>query len=147
MMDEQYSTALAEKVLRGLEGQVLRGYSASSACYGYKNVAVPDPTGKGDGIAGMRLEIIPDQAQIVHRIFEEYATGLSFEKIARGLRTNGIQSPEFRRKNFVRVWSAGGVGEILRNKKYIGINEWHRTEQTMDPETGLSVTRKRPQEK
>jgi site-specific DNA recombinase len=147
MMDEQFSTDLAVKVLRGLEGQVRRGFNAGSACFGYKNQAVPDPAGKGDGIAGMRLEIIPDQAEVALRIFKEYASGSSFATIARGLRADKIQAPKPPRKNSVRVWAADSIGDLLRNKKYIGINEWHRTEQSIDPETGRSVTRKRPQEK
>jgi site-specific DNA recombinase len=71
----------AEKVLRGLEGQVLRGFNASGPCYGYKNVALADPSRKGDGIAGMRVEIIPEQADVVLRIFKEYASGLSLREL------------------------------------------------------------------
>src|SRR5260370_29102615 len=73
MMDEQYSLGLADKVWRGLEGRVLKGYNAGAACYGYRNVEEVDPTGKGDGLIGVRLEIVPEKAKVVVWIFEMYA--------------------------------------------------------------------------
>lgn len=144
MMDEQYSIGLADKVLRGLEGQVLRGYNAGSAGYGFKNVPDLDANGKE---LGMRLEIIPEQAEVVRRIFEMYAQGFSLEKVARQLRNDQVPPPKPPRQNSVRGWSPDGIGEMLRNKKYIGINEWHRTESSRDPETGREVTRRRPPDK
>jgi site-specific DNA recombinase len=143
-MDEQYSVGLAEKVLRGLEGQVLRGYNAGSAPYGYKNVTEFYPDGKE---AGRRLEIIPEQAEVVRRIFQMYAGGFSFDQIAKTLRNENIPAPAPPRKNSARGWSPDGIASTLRNKKYIGIYEWHQTEQILDPETGKSVTRPRPREK
>lgn len=145
MMDEQYSTGLADKVWRGLEGRVLKGYSAGAPCYGYKNVEEIDPNGKGDGVIGVRLEIIPEQAEVVRRIFTMYADGFSLERVARALRADGLTAPKPPRTNSARGWSADGVAEILRNKKYIGINEWGRTKTGYDPETGRTVTRRRPE--
>ncbi len=147
IMDEQYSTGLADKVWRGLEGRVLKGYNAGAPCYGYRNVDVPDPTGKGDGLLGVRLEIVPDKAKVVVWIFEMYAGGFSLEGIAKVLRAEGIPAPKPPRKNSVRGWSADGIAEILRNKRYIGIYEWGRTTNSRDPETGRIVTKPRPEDK
>lgn len=145
MMDEQYSTGPADKVWRGLEGRVLKGYNAGGACYGYKNVEETDPNGKGDGVIGVRLEIIPEQAEVVRRIFTMYANGFSLDRVARTLRADGVPAPRPPRRNSVRGWSADGIAHILRNKKYIGINEWGRTKNGYDPETGRSVTKWRPE--
>jgi DNA invertase Pin-like site-specific DNA recombinase len=147
IMDEQYSTGLADKVWRGLEGRVLKGYSAGAPCYGYRNVDVPDPTGKGDGLLGVRMEIVPEKAQVVVWIFEMYAGGFSLDGIAKVLRAEGILPPKPPRKNSVRGWSADGIAEILRNKRYIGIYEWGRTTNSRDPETGRIVTKPRPEDK
>ena len=145
MMDEHHSVQLAAKVWRGLKGRVLNGYSASGACYGYKLAAVPDPTGKGDGVIGVDLEIVPKRAEVVREIFELYANGWSLDRIARKLRADGVPAPKPPRRNSVRGWSADGISEILRNKKYIGINEWGRTKNEYDPETGRMVTKRRPE--
>lgn len=145
MMDEQYSAGLADKVRRGLKGRVLKGYNAGGACYGYRNVEDVDPNGKGDGILGVHLQIVPEQADIVLRIFEMYAKGSSFDRIARALRAKGVTAPKPPRTNSARGWSADGISEILRNKKYIGIYEWGRTRSGYDPDTGRTVTKKRPE--
>jgi site-specific DNA recombinase len=50
------------------------------------------------------------------------------------------------RKNSVRGWSTDGIAGVLRNKKYIGINERGRTTGVRDPETGRCVTRSVPEE-
>jgi site-specific DNA recombinase len=147
MMDEQYSLGLADKVWRGLEGRVLKGYNAGAACYGYRNVTERDPNGKGDGVIGVRLEIVPEKAKVVAWIFEMYAGGFSLDGIAKVLRAEGIPAPKPPRKNSVRGWSADGIAEILRNKRYIGIYEWGRTTTSRDPETGRIITKPRPEDK
>ena len=145
MTDEQQSIGLGDRVWRGQEGRVLKGYNAGGACYGYRNVDEIDPLGRGDGVIGVNLQIITEQAEIVCRIFEMYAKGSSLDTIARTLRAEGVPAPRPPRKNSVRGWSADGIAEMLRNKKYIGINEWGRTKSVRDPETGKIVTRPRPE--
>lgn len=145
MMDEQYSVGLAVKVWQALEGRVLKGYNAGGACYGYRNVDEIDPNGKGDGVLGVNLQRVSEQEKVVLRIFEMYANGLSLDKIARTLRADNVPPPKPPRRNSVRGWSADGIAEILRNKKYIGINEWGRTKGVRDPETGQTVTRPIPE--
>ncbi|MBS1839713.1 MAG: recombinase family protein, partial [Acidobacteria bacterium] len=145
-MDEQHSIALAARVRRGQAGSVLRGYSAGSASYGYKNVNDPNPNGKSDSILGVRLEIVPEQAQVVCRIYEMYASGdFSLDRIAQTLRAEQIPPPKGPRRNSLRGWSPDGIASILRNKKYIGINEWGRSISSRNPETGQYETRDRPE--
>src|SRR5262249_8757294 len=100
---------------------------------------------KGDGVIGVDLEIVPKRAEVVREIFELYANGWSLDRIARKLRADGVPAPKPPRRNSVRGWSADGISEILRNKKYIGINEWGRTKNEYDPETGRMVTKRRPE--
>jgi site-specific DNA recombinase len=65
---------LSKKTHRGLDGRVLRGLHAGGRCYGYRNAPTED---------GVRLEINPPEAEVVRRIFEMSASGLSLKTIAK----------------------------------------------------------------
>jgi site-specific DNA recombinase len=143
MMDEMYSKDLAYKVKRGQEGRVLAGFNAGGPCYGYRNETVRDGNGKEIGV---RLVIVDEQVEVVRRIFLMYASGLSLDKIVNALRAAGIPAPKPPRKNSITGWSTDGIRCMLRNKKYIGINERGRTTGVIDPETGRYKTKDVPEE-
>lgn len=60
-------------------------------------------------------EIIPEQAEIVRRIFSGYLTGKSVQAIADELIEDGIPSPSKK-----EVWAEGTIRGILTNEKYCG---------------------------
>ena len=62
-----------------------------------------------------KSEIVPEEAEIVKRIYREYLLGKTYHGIARGLATDGIKSP--RGKN---SWSTTTIKSILQNEKYKG---------------------------
>jgi site-specific DNA recombinase len=62
-----------------------------------------------------RLVIVPEEAEIVKRIYREYLEGASMLKIARGLEADGILNGAGREK-----WHTSNINQILRNEKYIG---------------------------
>jgi site-specific DNA recombinase len=62
-----------------------------------------------------RLVIVPEEAEIVKRIFREYLEGKSMLKIARGLEADGILNGAGNKK-----WHTSSIAKILRNEKYIG---------------------------
>lgn len=62
-----------------------------------------------------KLVIVPEEAEIVKRIYREYLEGASMLKIARGLEADGIKNGAVRDK-----WHTSNINQILRNKKYIG---------------------------
>src|SRR5579872_7117341 len=108
MMDEQYVTALAQKTKRGLEGAAERGNHTGGRCFGYKNVPIEsneklDAYGR-PAIIGSRLEVDPEQAAIVGRIFTMYAGGMSLKKIAKTLNSEGVPSPQQPRGRIQRSW-------------------------------------------
>lgn len=72
-------------------------------CYGYKTA--PDGT----------LTIIPEEAEVVIWIFEQYKSGKSLGKIAAGLEKQGILSPTGKPK-----WNRGAIDKLLSNEKYTG---------------------------
>ena len=62
-----------------------------------------------------KLVIVPEEVEIVKRIYREYLEGASMLKIARGLEADGILNGAGRDK-----WHTSNINQILRNEKYIG---------------------------
>ena len=62
-----------------------------------------------------RLVVVPQEAEIVKRIFREYLEGASMLKIARGLEADGILNGAGNER-----WHTSNINNILRNEKYIG---------------------------
>src|SRR3546814_9959979 len=81
---------VAMQTHRDLESAVLKGRFAGGRCYGYSTVRAFDAA--GTPIKGER-EIDPAEAEIVVRIFEEYAEGKSGKAIAAGLNKDGASGP------------------------------------------------------
>lgn len=61
------------------------------------------------------LVIVPEEAEIVKRIYREYLEGASMLKIARGLEADGILNGAGKER-----WHTSNINQILRNEKYIG---------------------------
>ena len=61
------------------------------------------------------LVIVPEEAEVVKRIYREYLEGASMLKIARGLEADGIKNGAGKAK-----WHTSNINSILRNEKYIG---------------------------
>lgn len=95
----------SESIRTGLRKGFQDGTSklAQRRCYGYD--ASPDG----------ELVVIPDEAAVVHWIFDRYLDGDSFGKIASGLEEQGIPSPTGKPK-----WSREAISKLLSNEKYTG---------------------------
>jgi site-specific DNA recombinase len=61
------------------------------------------------------LVIVPEEAEIVKRIYREYLEGASMLKIARCLEADGILNGAGNER-----WHTSNINQILRNEKYIG---------------------------
>jgi len=62
-----------------------------------------------------RLVVVPEEAEIIKRIYREYLEGASMLKIARGLEADGILNGAGKER-----WHTSNINQILRNEKYIG---------------------------
>ena len=62
-----------------------------------------------------KLVIVPEEAEIVRRIYAEYIDGASFLQIKRGLEEDGILNGAGHKK-----WHESNIKQILTNEKYIG---------------------------
>ena len=60
-------------------------------------------------------EIVPEEAEIIKRIYAEYLAGASLSDIANGLIRDGILTPKGKNN-----WTTKGVLSILTNEKYKG---------------------------
>ena len=60
------------------------------------------------------LVIVPEEAEVVKRIYREYLEGASMLKIARGLEVDVIKNGAGKAK-----WHTSNINSILRNEKYI----------------------------
>lgn len=61
------------------------------------------------------MVIVPEEADIVRRIYAEYMDGASFLQIKRGLEADGILNGAHNEK-----WHESNIKQILTNEKYIG---------------------------
>ncbi|MGH6893902.1 MAG: recombinase family protein, partial [Dongiaceae bacterium] len=100
----------------------------------------------GEPIRGER-RVNEDEAQIVRRIFREFAAGKSPRAIAVDLNREGLPGP------FGRAWGdttirghASRGNGILNNALYIGRLVWNRQRFLKDPSTGRRVSRRNPEE-
>jgi site-specific DNA recombinase len=80
-MNALFLKDLADKTRRGLRGRVELGKSGGGLCYGYK---VTRATHDGVGVTGDR-EIVLTEAEVIRRIFRDYAAGFSPKAIAKRL--------------------------------------------------------------
>ena len=62
-----------------------------------------------------QIEIVPEQAEIVKRIYDRFLSGESIETIAESLTAEGIETPMGK-----TVWSKSVIASILTNEKYKG---------------------------
>ena len=113
-VDEFYSENLATEVLRGMREAASRGFwVASRVPYGYRKLMVQDGAKKRP-----TLELDPDTAPTVQRIFNLAEAGKGILNITRTLNGDGIANPTG------RLWSKNGVHIILRNEVYTGTLLW-----------------------
>lgn len=128
-LDEFYSANLGQEVLRGLQESASRGFYVSSRTpYGYKRVKVKDGSRERP-----TLEVIPEQAAVVSRIFRESLSGLGLKEIARGLNSDGIAAPRGKR------WSKTSLHQILTNEVHTGPLVWGRRSNYPDKVSPIRV--------
>jgi DNA invertase Pin-like site-specific DNA recombinase len=93
LVNELYLDDLRAKTHRGLEGRIARGMSAGGRLFGYRTVSVPGPGDADKRDASARFEVDEREAEIVRRIFREYAAGRSLKTIAHQLNVEGVPFP------------------------------------------------------
>ncbi len=105
-MDEYYSINLAEEVKRGMTEKAKRGGVLSIPGFGYK-------VEKGEYV------IVPEEAEIIRKVFYDYANGKGYLTIARSLNAMGVRSHRGNKieNRTIEYW--------LNNPLYIGKIRWN----------------------
>jgi len=139
LMDSRMREDLAARVRRGHRGVATSGRSAGSVAFGYKRAPKLDE--RGELVRGLR-DIDDDEADIVRRIFREFAAGRSAMAISQALNVDGVPPPRagFWRASTLLGQGALGTG-ILRNRLYIGEMVYGRTMGIQSPTTRRQVVR------
>ena len=138
-MNALFLKDLAQKTHRGLEGRVRQGRSAGGNTYGYDVMHETGPDGMPSR-GGRRIN--GRQAEVVRRIFQDYADGKSPRRIAHDLNAEDVPGPRS------KAWGPStingnvkrGTG-VLNNELYIGRFVWNRLRYVKDPDTGKRISR------
>ena len=140
VMDAHQLEDLKRMVRRGMGAVIRDGRHPGGMIYGYRTIPKLPDEPRGD------LEIVPEQAEIVRRIFREYVAGDTPRSIAARLNAEGVPAP---RKLYWRASTVNGHTQrktgILQNELYCGRLIWNRAYRVRDPDTGQRVWRYNPE--
>ena len=141
-MNALFLKDLAAKTHRGIRGRVADGKSGGGLCFGYNVIKQLDA--RGDPIRGDR-EINEAEANVVRRIFREFAAGVGPRTIARTLNEEGVPGPAGKlwSDTTIRGHVKRGTG-LVNNELYIGRLIWNRLRYIKDPSSGKRVSRLNP---
>lgn len=105
-MDEYYSINLAEEVKRGMTEKAKRGGVLSIPAFGYR-------------VENNKFVIIPEEAEVIRKVFNDYAGGKGFLSIAKALNAMGVKTHRGNQieNRTVEYW--------LNNPVYIGKIRWN----------------------
>ena len=105
-MDEYYSINLAEEVKRGMTEKAKRGGVLSIPAFGYK-------------VQNNEFVVVPEEAEVIRKVFNDYADGKGFLSIAKALNDMGIKTHRGNKieNRTVEYW--------LNNPVYIGKTRWN----------------------
>jgi DNA invertase Pin-like site-specific DNA recombinase len=145
IINELYLTDLKKKTHRGQMGQVLRGFAVG--CRGYGYTSVPDGETKYDKKGrlradGFKLQVVPEEARVVQRIYRDFIGGKAITKIAKTLNDERVPTKVKLRGG----WNVSTISRILKDEKYTGKFVWNRTTTVKDPLTGKLKQVDRPKE-
>ena len=140
---QSYVGQLAERSRDGMIEAVRQGWFVGHVPYGYRLKKVPDPTGKvdceGRPVERTTLELDPEQAPLVRRIYELYRDGQGFKVIASALNDEGVASARG------GSWDASSIRVILRNEMYRGKYVFNQRRMVKDHEKGTRIPKFRPE--
>ncbi|MCP4205971.1 MAG: recombinase family protein [Shimia sp.] len=132
-----FSQKISDHTRRGMQGAITRQRLHTRA-YGYC---------KRESETGTNRQIDPEQARVVRRIYEEFASGRSAQSIAEGLNIDRIPAPNGGSWDGSTIRGNRSRREgILRNQLYIGIASICQFTHTYHPETGQRKLKPTPED-
>jgi hypothetical protein len=139
LVNELYLDDLRDKTHRGMTGQALKGRSTGGRLFGYRTRRGPD---------GAEWIIFEPEAEIVRRIFRNYAGGASMKTLTMRLNEEMVPFPGkvTRHGPTRRGWAVSTIHTILSNEKYMGRWVWNKAMFVKDAETGKRTAVLRPKD-
>lgn len=135
LMGELYLADLSQKTHRGQSARVRAGGAGGGRSYGYQPARE----------AG-EMSVIPAEADVVRRIFEEYAAGETPRAIVARLNAEHVPAPRGGKWNASTInGSRQRQNGILSNRLYVGEIVWNRQRFIKDPTTGKRISRLNPE--
>ena len=129
-MNQLFLVELGKKTRRGLVARVKAGRSGGGRCYGYQ--LYRDATEE----RGL-LTVNAHEAEVVRRIFSDYANGKSPRTIAHALNTEGEPGPRGGDWTPSAIYGDRRAGDgILCQELYIGVRLFNRRRYRKHPDTG-----------
>lgn len=120
LISQQSIRETQHRVVRGMLGQLERGYMIATPPYGYQYERQLDEHGNRLGTV-WRIE--PDEAKIVVQMYEARSKGTAYGEIARQLNEAGVKPP--RPRKAAGYWRPGSIKRMIENTVYRGVFRWH----------------------
>lgn len=131
---QEEARSIAANIRLGFEHRMPKGEMRNVAVYGYRYSGEIETM--ASGYKRRSIEIVEDEAEVVRRIFTEFADGRSYKEIARGLNYDRIPTPDtpIRRMRaqmeqtpvgtlnagIDEGWTSGSVKQVLILERYCG---------------------------
>lgn len=130
LIAQDFIRNLSLKTKRGMASNAEKGLATGSRLYGYRTQP------------GGAVEIVPDQAEIIRRIFAMYVHDrMTSREIADRLNRDKIPSPSGREWNASTIQgSRQRANGILHSEIYAGTKVYNRVEMRKDRQTGRKIT-------
>ncbi len=111
-VDDMAREQSRERTRDALRRKAERGHVAGGMLYGYRNV-------RGDG--HVTRVIVPEEAEVIRRVFGEIAAGAGYLAVAQTFNGEGLPGPR------QRSWAASSIRAMVFNPLYRGEIVWGRT--------------------
>lgn len=130
---QQYLVDLGHKTARGMLRNAEKGLATGARIYGYRSQP------------GGQMTIVPEQAEVVLRIFREYVAGATAREIAGGLNRDGVAGGRGGRWSASSITGSRARGNgVVRCELYAGVKVYGRMKVVKDRRTGRRVPRLKP---
>ena len=111
------------RVIKGMKGQLERGFQIAQCPFGYRPVKELDADGEH---IGTHWHIDEVQAAVVREMYAMRLQGVSYLRIARELNDKGVSPPHApRKKGAIAYWRAATVHQMLANAIFAGTFVWN----------------------
>lgn len=137
--DEQSSRAASDRIRHSRRGVLHQRRFIGGRSYGYGNRVVHCPTDNCSTIRGVESFIVEHEAEVVRRIFGEFAEGRSLATISRRLNSEGVP-----RLGGV-AWNPTSIRRILFHPRYRGTVLWTRSRRVRNSATSRAEIPPRPE--